>query len=157
MARLAIPAIKKAVKDRLAVLLAPQRIGIAAGLQSDVESNLSRRLEGETASEAAYPYVSLVVEPAEIESGTLGTPTRSQPIVRVVVWGRRGYEGEMAQIISIGEQIADLLDAWSHSETGLRWRAERLREVELYAQQDGGAGLDGIGAEWAVTVKYCGS
>lgn len=156
MARLAIPAIRMAVQTRLGALLDGQRIGVRAGLQSDVESDLSRQSEGETASEAAYPYVSVVVEAGEIESGTRGTPTRSEPTLRVVVWGRRGVEGEYAQLVDIGEQIAGSLDGWSHSETGLRWSAARQSEVELYAQQDGGAGLDGVGAEWAVTVKYCG-
>lgn len=157
MARLAVPAIRKATQTRLRALLDPQRIGVRAGVQSDVETDFSRKSGGETASEAAYPYVSVVVEPGEIESGTLGTPTRSEPTLRVVVWGRRSIEGEYAQLVDIGEQVAEQLDGWGHSETGLRWRVARLREVELYAQQDGGAGLDGVGAEWAVTVKYCGS
>jgi hypothetical protein len=156
MARLALPAIRKAAQARLITLLEDQRIGVRAGLQSDVETDLSQRSEGETSREAAYPYVSVVVEAGEIESGTRGTPTRSEPTLRVVVWGRRGLEGEYARLVDIGEQIAGSLDGWSHSETGLRWSVARQREVEEYAQQDGGAGLDGIGAEWAVTVKYCG-
>ena len=156
MARLAVPAIRKAVQSRLIALLGSERIAVRAGLQSDLETDLARRFQGETASEAAFPYVSVVVEPGEIEAGTLGTPTRSEPLLRVVVWGRRGVEGELARLIEIGEQIAGSLDGWGHSETGLRWRASRLREVESYVQQDGGAGLDGVGAEWSVAVKYCG-
>jgi hypothetical protein len=153
MARLAIPAIRKAITTLLGAESALAGVPIVAAPQSDVENNQDEAGGGDL---APYPYIAVGIEQVGgIESGTLGSPTRGDVGIRVLVWARRGQPGEYGAAAALADVLGDTLDAWGHEETGLRWRVRRESEIEEFGAQAGGPGLDGLGALWIAQVKYC--